>query len=337
MVANFHLVLSHKEHRSLEGVINLCPRFGHLLQGKACEVIRSFCWMSASWFRAKGHSRPTAFSEPRVCTAPSVRRFFKITRVKQPIQCEWVRNVQDLTQHLPVASRAEQHWAPLALSSHPGSVRTNTQWHEKDVHRKFCNKASFTVLCQFVWLLPIIKITFINSMCVISVVILLNQFVVSVVSEERKISIFFIIFMLVSQKRKNWHIINCQNIDLPGNAVYFCRNWLLRNAVLNSQPHLHSNFVSINSFRYLQNDHFRIVQDFMNNSFYKSQFELIEQCFKVIGFTLEVSAENPFPLLTLPATSGKTSIKHSKLPCYFLPLAVLCLCFRIFHGQLTVV
>ncbi|XP_074938722.1 myosin-IIIa isoform X2 [Phalacrocorax aristotelis] len=39
--------------------------------------------------------------------------------------------------------------------------------------------------------------------------------------------------------------------------------------------------------RYLQSDHFRIVQDFMNNSFYKSQFELIEQCFKVIGFTLE--------------------------------------------------
>ncbi|XP_039936118.1 myosin-IIIa isoform X2 [Hirundo rustica] len=39
--------------------------------------------------------------------------------------------------------------------------------------------------------------------------------------------------------------------------------------------------------RYLQSDHFRIVQDFMNNSFYKSQFELIEQCFKVIGFTME--------------------------------------------------
>lgn len=159
-------------------------------------------------------------------------------------------------------------------------------------------------------------------MCVIgkcSMVILLNQFVVSVVSEERKISIFFIIFMLVSLKRKNWHIINCQSIDLPGNAVYFCINWLLRNAVLNSQPHLYSNSVSINSFRYLQNDHFRIVQDFMNNSFYKSQFELIEQCFKVIGFTLEVSADNPFPLLTLPTISGKTYIKHSNLLCYFLP------------------
>ncbi|XP_075778654.1 myosin-IIIa isoform X2 [Pelodiscus sinensis] len=39
--------------------------------------------------------------------------------------------------------------------------------------------------------------------------------------------------------------------------------------------------------RYLQNDHLRTVQDFMNNSFYKSQFALIEQCFKVIGFTME--------------------------------------------------
>uniref|UniRef100_A0A670JA84 non-specific serine/threonine protein kinase n=1 Tax=Podarcis muralis TaxID=64176 RepID=A0A670JA84_PODMU len=40
--------------------------------------------------------------------------------------------------------------------------------------------------------------------------------------------------------------------------------------------------------RYLQNEHLRTVQDLMNNSFYKSQFELIEQCFKVIGFTMEV-------------------------------------------------
>ncbi|XP_060048311.1 myosin-IIIa [Erinaceus europaeus] len=39
--------------------------------------------------------------------------------------------------------------------------------------------------------------------------------------------------------------------------------------------------------RYLQNDHLRTVQDMMNNSFYKSQYELIEQCFKVIGFTME--------------------------------------------------
>ncbi|XP_020139679.2 myosin-IIIa isoform X2 [Microcebus murinus] len=39
--------------------------------------------------------------------------------------------------------------------------------------------------------------------------------------------------------------------------------------------------------RYLQNDHLRTVQDMMNNSFYKSQYELVEQCFKIIGFTME--------------------------------------------------
>ncbi|XP_055464565.1 myosin-IIIa [Psammomys obesus] len=39
--------------------------------------------------------------------------------------------------------------------------------------------------------------------------------------------------------------------------------------------------------RYLQNDNLRTVQDMMNNCFYKSQYELIEQCFKVIGFTME--------------------------------------------------
>nr|XP_027808898.1 myosin-IIIa [Marmota flaviventris] len=39
--------------------------------------------------------------------------------------------------------------------------------------------------------------------------------------------------------------------------------------------------------RYLYNDQLRIVQDMMNNSFYKAQYELIEQCFKVIGFTME--------------------------------------------------
>nr|DBA25152.1 TPA: hypothetical protein GDO54_012716 [Pyxicephalus adspersus] len=42
--------------------------------------------------------------------------------------------------------------------------------------------------------------------------------------------------------------------------------------------------------RYLQNEHIKMVQDFMNNTFYKTQFDLIEQCFKVIGFTMEASS-----------------------------------------------
>ncbi|KAM8980887.1 myosin-IIIa-like [Sarcophilus harrisii] len=41
--------------------------------------------------------------------------------------------------------------------------------------------------------------------------------------------------------------------------------------------------------RYLQNEHLRMQQDLLNNSFYNSQFELIEQCFKVIGFTMELN------------------------------------------------
>ncbi|MGH0178440.1 UNVERIFIED_CONTAM: hypothetical protein FKN15_077392 [Acipenser sinensis] len=38
---------------------------------------------------------------------------------------------------------------------------------------------------------------------------------------------------------------------------------------------------------YLQNEHIKLVPDIINNSFYKEQFESVEQCFKVIGFTLE--------------------------------------------------
>ncbi|XP_048223562.1 myosin-IIIa [Perognathus longimembris pacificus] len=39
--------------------------------------------------------------------------------------------------------------------------------------------------------------------------------------------------------------------------------------------------------RYLQNDYLRTIQDITINSFYKSQYELVEQCFRVIGFTME--------------------------------------------------
>ncbi|XP_043920489.1 myosin-IIIa [Protopterus annectens] len=39
--------------------------------------------------------------------------------------------------------------------------------------------------------------------------------------------------------------------------------------------------------RYLQNEHIKVMQDIVNNKFYRSQFELIEQCFKVIGFSME--------------------------------------------------
>ncbi|XP_029102132.1 myosin-IIIa isoform X1 [Scleropages formosus] len=39
--------------------------------------------------------------------------------------------------------------------------------------------------------------------------------------------------------------------------------------------------------RYLHNEHIKLVADILNSQHYKEQFESVEQCFKVIGFTLE--------------------------------------------------
>uniref|UniRef100_A0A6Q2XTL9 Myosin IIIA n=1 Tax=Esox lucius TaxID=8010 RepID=A0A6Q2XTL9_ESOLU len=40
--------------------------------------------------------------------------------------------------------------------------------------------------------------------------------------------------------------------------------------------------------KYLLNEHIRLGPDIVNNTFYKEQYDVVEQCFKVIGFTLEV-------------------------------------------------
>ncbi|CAJ1082668.1 myosin-IIIa [Xyrichtys novacula] len=39
--------------------------------------------------------------------------------------------------------------------------------------------------------------------------------------------------------------------------------------------------------KYLCNDHIKLGPDIVSNNFYKEQFDAVEQCFKVIGFTLE--------------------------------------------------
>ncbi|XP_024910277.1 myosin-IIIa isoform X5 [Cynoglossus semilaevis] len=39
--------------------------------------------------------------------------------------------------------------------------------------------------------------------------------------------------------------------------------------------------------KYLWNEHIKLGPDIVSNSFYKEQFDAVEQCFKVIGFTLE--------------------------------------------------
>uniref|UniRef100_A0A8C2EVY3 non-specific serine/threonine protein kinase n=1 Tax=Cyprinus carpio TaxID=7962 RepID=A0A8C2EVY3_CYPCA len=40
--------------------------------------------------------------------------------------------------------------------------------------------------------------------------------------------------------------------------------------------------------KYLHNENVQLVPDIVGNAFYKEQFETVEQCFKVIGFTLEL-------------------------------------------------
>lgn len=41
--------------------------------------------------------------------------------------------------------------------------------------------------------------------------------------------------------------------------------------------------------RYLCNEHIKLGPDIVSNTAYKEQFDAVEQCFKVIGFTLEVN------------------------------------------------
>uniref|UniRef100_A0A8C0YIA6 non-specific serine/threonine protein kinase n=1 Tax=Cyprinus carpio carpio TaxID=630221 RepID=A0A8C0YIA6_CYPCA len=42
--------------------------------------------------------------------------------------------------------------------------------------------------------------------------------------------------------------------------------------------------------KYLHNENVKLVPDIVGNAFYKEQFETVEQCFKVIGFTLELGS-----------------------------------------------
>ncbi|KAJ6640420.1 hypothetical protein lerEdw1_013758 [Lerista edwardsae] len=65
--------------------------------------------------------------------------------------------------------------------------------------------------------------------------------------------------------------------------------------------------------RYLQNELLRTIQDFMNNSFYKSQFELIEQCFKVIGFTMEADELQEALTSHCVVTRGETIIRPNTM------------------------
>uniref|UniRef100_A0A8C7T7I8 non-specific serine/threonine protein kinase n=1 Tax=Oncorhynchus mykiss TaxID=8022 RepID=A0A8C7T7I8_ONCMY len=56
--------------------------------------------------------------------------------------------------------------------------------------------------------------------------------------------------------------------------------------------------------KYLFNEHIKLGPDIVNNTFYKEQFDSVEQCFKVIGFTLEVHTLYVYSTLAAILNSG---------------------------------
>uniref|UniRef100_A0A673YRP6 non-specific serine/threonine protein kinase n=1 Tax=Salmo trutta TaxID=8032 RepID=A0A673YRP6_SALTR len=56
--------------------------------------------------------------------------------------------------------------------------------------------------------------------------------------------------------------------------------------------------------KYLLNEHIKLGPDIVNNTFYKEQFDAVEQCFKVIGFTLEVHTLYVYSTLAAILNSG---------------------------------
>uniref|UniRef100_A0A8C6Y9U1 Myosin IIIA n=1 Tax=Naja naja TaxID=35670 RepID=A0A8C6Y9U1_NAJNA len=63
---------------------------------------------------------------------------------------------------------------------------------------------------------------------------------------------------------------------------------------------------------YLQNELLTPVQDVLNNTSYKSKFASIEQCFKVIGFTMEVDINNIYILCKRDNQQTKKEAKRPK-------------------------
>lgn len=113
---------------------------------------------------------------------------------------------------------------------------------------------------------------------------------------ERNFHIFYYIYAGLADRKKLahyklsdsktpkyvWHFL-----ALLLNAVIFPPLLTLQTSCLSWRP-IGDLRVSILIRRYLWNEHIKLGPDIVNNTFYKEQFDAVEQCFKVIGFSLEV-------------------------------------------------
>ncbi|XP_067852304.1 myosin-IIIa-like [Heptranchias perlo] len=69
--------------------------------------------------------------------------------------------------------------------------------------------------------------------------------------------------------------------------------------------------------RYLQQEKITMMEEIVNNPFYKAQFEALEQCFKVIGFTLEGNGCQHWRVECFPFQAPSVSIKHSQVKYFY--------------------
>lgn len=105
---------------------------------------------------------------------------------------------------------------------------------------------------------------------------------------EKNFHIFYYIYAGLADKKKLAHykLSDCKTpkqVSSLNPLIYF--QLYLLCASTESSHHL---CVSSLSCRYLYTENVKLGPDIVSNALYKEQFDAVEQCFKVIGFTLEV-------------------------------------------------
>ncbi len=110
---------------------------------------------------------------------------------------------------------------------------------------------------------------------------------------ERNFHIFYYIYAGLADRKKLAHY----KLSDSKTPKYVWHSWalLLNTVISHSRCQLPTSWdpssdlcVSFSGYRYLCNEHIKLGPDIVSNTFYKEQFDAVEQCFKVIGFTLEV-------------------------------------------------
>lgn len=119
----------------------------------------------------------------------------------------------------------------------------------------------------------------------------------SFLAEGRKTSIYFITYMLVFITKKASRNTNCQRKQLPGMKLVLDAKWFYNSPrayrcigivyiytyTFTLQPLYCFHFP-----RYIDGANGKVMQDIVSSKLYKEQFDAIQDCFRIIGFSEEV-------------------------------------------------